>query len=152
MHHSAHPIVQSVVKSVAITPFSARFASLRCIPPIRFDPYVISFKLGEQILPITYFDQTTKQNPENLYSAFFTSRRQSSFAHSSNTLRSPCCCIPPVLLLCCSDSFLNLPFTPIGQSPSTLSYPTPRTSFLDSFLITSLSALFCIPPASLLLA
>ena len=134
------------------SPFSARFASLRCIPPIRFDPYVISFKLGEQILPITYFDQTTKQNPENLYSAFFTSRRQSSFAHSSNTLRSPCCCIPPVLLLCCSDSFLNLPFTPIGQSPSTLSYPPPalrsliRSSSLHSVLC------YAFPQLSLLLA
>jgi hypothetical protein len=130
MHHSAHPIMQSVVKSVAINSlFSARFASLRCIPS------------PSASTPITYFDQTTKQNPENLYSAFFTSQGQSSFAHSSNRLRSPYCCVPAVLsppfhlsgsalTLSLNSLSLNSLFTPIGQSPSPLSLPTPRTSFL----------------------
>ena len=94
----------------------------------------------------------------NLFFRPFTPQGQSSFAHSSNTLRSPCCCAPAVLPLwfCSLDPLLlytlslKHPLLLSGKVPSysafTFTHPPHFVTMIRSSS-SSLSALFCVPSA-----
>ena len=160
-------VVQNVVKSVAINCFPSSLALLRSaaflpLTSVRRKYAVVCILL----VSFSYCSriQTTKQNPEFLFSAFYSSGAKFIPEEKYSVLDSPffriapCCCAPAVLPLWFCSLDLSLLYTLSLKHPLLLSGKVPSYS---AFTFThpphfvpmirssssSLSALFCVPSA-----